>query len=123
MRRAVDKDVSELREAAQAFAGTLRRLKAGDGTFSRWYPYNTIDNFVHLDGLLTGPRREILRLAEGRPIADIGAADGDLAFFLESLGVEAHVVDHEPTNFNWLLGARRMKELLKSSVEIHDVDL
>ncbi|HVU05846.1 MAG TPA: methyltransferase domain-containing protein [Polyangiaceae bacterium] len=98
-------------------------MKSAATGFSRWYPYNTIDNFIHLDGLLHGPYRAFLRLTDGRPVADIGAADGDLAFFLESIGVSAHVVDHAWTNFNRLAGARTLKTMLNSAVEIHDVDL
>jgi hypothetical protein len=65
----------------------------------------------------------ILDLIGDRPIADIGAADGDLAFFFETLGVKAHIIDHGPTNFNGLRGARLLKETLQTSVEVHEVDL
>jgi hypothetical protein len=57
------------------------------------------------------------------PTIDIGCADGDMAFFLESLGCKAHVVDYAPTNYNGMQGVRLLKSELSSSIEIHEVDL
>ena len=56
-------------------------------------------------------------------IADIGGADGDLAFFLEQMGLSVDLIDNEPTNFNQLDGARVLKEALHSNVTIRTVDL
>ena len=56
-------------------------------------------------------------------VADIGGADGDLAFFLERQGLTVDVIDNEYTNFNGLAGARTLKEALNSSVAIQSVDL
>ena len=81
------------------------------------------DNFTHLEKLLTGESRDLLALAGGLPIADIGAADGDTAFFLETLGHRSDVVDYPPTNFNSCRGLRLLKEALKSQVTLHEVDL
>jgi hypothetical protein len=89
----------------------------------RFYPYDTMGNIDALHATLTGERRHLLRLTEGRPVADIGAADGDLAFFLETLGVDMQIIDNPPTNHNGLAGARALKQTLGSSVEIHEVDL
>jgi 2-polyprenyl-3-methyl-5-hydroxy-6-metoxy-1,4-benzoquinol methylase len=76
------------------------------------------------DELLQGENRCLLDLAQGKPIADIGAADGDLAFFLEQqYQMSIHIIDHAPTNFNSLRGARRLKEAFASTVEIHDINL
>ena len=77
----------------------------------------------HLQRLLGGNAYDLLTLAEGRAVADIGAADGDLAFFLETLGFEVDIVDNAPTNWNGLKGARRLRELLDSRVNIEEVDL
>lgn len=88
-----------------------------------WYPYGTLSNFDHLDKLLTGTNRQLLDLIGSAPVADIGAADGDSAFFLESLGFDAHVVDYAPTNFNSCRGVRLLKEALDSRIKIHEVDL
>src|SRR5438128_2453208 len=76
-----------------------------------WYPFVTMANFDHLDLLLKGENRYLLELAGDQPVADIGAADGDLAFFLEQKhGVPVHVIDHAPTNYNGMRGVRRMRE-------------
>lgn len=88
-----------------------------------WYPYGTLDNFYLVEKLLTGKNRDLASLVGNKPIADIGAADGDSAFFLESLGFDAHVVDFPPTNFNGCRGVRLLKESLGSKVQICEVDL
>jgi hypothetical protein len=89
----------------------------------RFYPYDTMGNIDALHATLTGERRHFLRLTEGRPVVDIGAADGDLAFFFETFGVEMQIIDNPPTNFNGLTAARALKQALASSVEIHEIDL
>ena len=117
--------VADMRVRAMAFDQELRGIKASlnpDPAF--WYPYGTLANFLHLDRLLRGDQRYLLELARGEPIADIGAGDGDIAFFLErEYGVAVEIVDHAPTNFNSLRGARLVKEGLSSRVPIHDIDL
>ena len=65
---------------------------------------------------------ELCRGVHGK-VADIGAADGDLAFFLERQGLAVDVIDNEYTNFNGLEGARTIKAALNSSVIIQSVDL
>ncbi|MCL4552993.1 MAG: hypothetical protein M1305_05515 [Candidatus Marsarchaeota archaeon] len=117
-------DIRELRDRTSAFDEMLAEKKAEVAPRDfPWYPYGTLSNFIHLDALLTGQNRFLLDLIGGMPVADVGGADGDLAFFLESLGVSADIVDHAPTNYNGLRGARLLKTGLSSSVEIHDVDL
>lgn len=88
-----------------------------------WYPYGTLNNFHILSLLLTGENRNFLRKVGDGLIVDIGAADGDTAFFLESLGHRAHVVDYAPTNLNGCRGVRLLKQALNSQVEILEVDL
>ncbi len=55
----------------------------------------------------------LLQLCRGQygKIADIGAADGDLAFFLEKQGLSVDVIENESTNFNRLEGAQILKLL------------
>jgi len=72
-----------------------------------------------LDQVLTGPNRELSALAGGAPVADIGAADGDVAFFLESLGFTVDIIDNGPTNMNGLEGARKVKQALGSNAALH----
>jgi hypothetical protein len=89
-----------------------------------WYPYGTLSNFVHLERLLSGANRALSPLDSGRPIADVGGADGDLAFFLEAMGVASiDLIDYAPTNYNSLRGVRMLKEHLGSRVAIHEIDL
>lgn len=86
-----------------------------------WYPYGTMSNFHHLK-LLINDEMDAL-FSGGMRFADVGAADGDLAFYLESLGNSCSIFDYGPTNFNRLRGARRLKGIRHSSVEIIEVDL
>jgi tRNA (mo5U34)-methyltransferase len=116
-------DISKIYRKAQDFSKHLQAIKSSEGERVRWYPYATLENFNHLSTVLTGAYRELLDFSYGKPMMDIGAADGDLAFFLESLGYQVHIIDHGPTNYNGLYGARRLRELLKSNVTIHDIDL
>jgi SAM-dependent methyltransferase/predicted O-methyltransferase YrrM len=119
----VDIDIGEVAERAQTFARTLEDTKAGLAPAEFWYPHKSLGNFGFLDQLLTGEHRHLARLAAGRPIADIGGADGDCAFFLETLGFEVQLIDYAPTNYNRLRAARMLREALSSSVEIVQADL
>ena len=88
-----------------------------------FYPYGTLHNVRHLERLLTGENRDLARLIASKRVLDIGAADGDLAFFLESHGAQVDVVDYGPTNYNGTRGVRLLAETLGSSVRVHEVDL
>jgi tRNA (mo5U34)-methyltransferase len=112
-----------MRDEAMVFERSLAEKKQQLREPEFWYRYGTLGNFHHLSALLTGERRDLLSLIADKPVVDIGCADGDMAFFLESLGCKVQVVDYGPTNMNNLQGARLLKEALSSSVEIHDVDL
>ena len=117
-------DAAELEQRAQVFSRQLQQIKndLAPAEFG-WYPYGTLDNFHILNRLLTGANRRFLDgIGEGL-VADIGAADGDVAFFLESLGHRVHVVDYAPTNFNGCRGARLLKQHLNSNVEITETDI
>ncbi len=117
-------DIAEIKDRALAFKQTLGGKKhALAPTAFTWYPYGTLDNFVTLDRLLTGANRHLLDLIGHQPTVDIGCADGDLAFFLETLGCKAQVIDYAPTNYNGLQGVKLLKTALSSAVEIHEVNL
>lgn len=107
-----------------AFLERIRETKAtcADADFP-WYPWGTIHNLGHLNNLLTGSHRDLASLIGAMPVADVGAADGDLSFFLEQYGVHADIVDFGPTNHNGLRGARALRDALNSRVEIHEMDL
>lgn len=117
-------DIAELARRADAFRKEFDALKhrLAPEEFG-WYPYGSMSNFYLLGQLLGQRNPDLLALAGDAPIADIGAADGDTAFFMESLGCKAHVIDYPPTNFNGCRGVRLLKQALHSSVEIHEVNL
>jgi tRNA (mo5U34)-methyltransferase len=114
-------NAQELETDALRFMATLDSLKASIDPEFPWYPYGILNNFIHLKPIFQ--RFPLDGLLGGNAVLDIGAADGDLAFFLETSGNAVQIVDHAPTNFNGLRGARLLAQHLGSSVVIHDVDL
>jgi hypothetical protein len=117
-------DIAEIAQKAGAYRVELDAVKQRLAPAEYgWYPYGTLSNFFLLEKLLGPANRHLLDLAGDSPIADIGAADGDTAFFLESLGHRAHAIDYPPTNYNSCRGMRLLKETLGSSIEIREVDL
>jgi hypothetical protein len=117
-------DMDLARDGLFAQVERLRQARAELGDIVTWYPYDILGNLVHLDGMLTGENRSLDGLAAGMPVADIGAADGDLAFALEDLaGWEIDIIDTASTNMNGLRGAKLLRDHLGSRVQIHDIDL
>jgi tRNA (mo5U34)-methyltransferase len=86
------------------------------------YPYGTLHNFLHLKDIFNKRPVDDLTSSDSK-ILDIGAADGDLSYFLESLGYKPDIIDNGPTNFNNLMGAKLLKDKLKSSVGIFEIDM
>ena len=93
-------------------------LLAGD-----WYPYDSMSSIASLDGFLKGELAALRQLTGNDPVLDIGCGDGDVAFFLESLGCPVRVIDHPPTNNNHMYGVEALKCALRSKVEIQAADL
>jgi hypothetical protein len=117
-------DIGELARDLAPHVERLRAARASVQDPPPWYLYDSLSNIVHLDALLTGPYRDLDFLADGQPVADIGAADGDLAFTLEAAaGWTVDIIDTAHSNMNGLNGARRLKEALGSRAAIHDIDL
>ena len=115
-------DIAGLVTEARRFAERVRATKQalGDPGFE-WYPYDTLSAFGHLEKLLTGPNRSLLD-GRGR-VLDMGSQDGELAFFLESLGYQVVAADHPAYNHNGMRGIRALKAALGSQVEIHEIDV
>ena len=114
-----------LHELAVATEQNFWEIKLAQHPKSFWYPYSTLRNVAVLEKLSTKAGLDLLELCRGKygRVADIGAADGDLAFFLERQGLSVELIDNDYTNFNCLEGARTLKEALNSSVGIRSVDL
>jgi hypothetical protein len=116
--------IDDLQEGLSPQTERLRNARSELGESIPWYPYSILGNVYHLDAMLSPEHRDLWQLAQGLPVADIGAADGDLAFALEDLaGWQVDIVDTAATNMNGLRGARALRERLGSKVEIYDIDL
>jgi SAM-dependent methyltransferase len=99
------------------------RQAIGDRDFE-WYPYDSLANLLNLERSF-GSRyqQSALAAAPGKVIADIGCGDGDLAFFLESLGCTVDAIDYPDSNHNGMQAIRTLKQHLGSGISIHEVDL
>lgn len=98
----------------------LQRARAEIGQHISWYPYDTLGNLIHLTNMLVGEQRDLAQMTGGHPVADIGAADGDLAFLLEDVARwRVDIIDTASTNMNGLQAARALREHLKSEISIH----
>ena len=124
-RKTCERTKSPLRQRATTTERNFWEIKLAHRPKPFWYPYPTLRNVGVLEQLLAGATLDFLQLCQGPhgKIADIGAADGDLAFFLEKMGLSVDLIDNEPTNFNHMEGARILKECLHSNVTIRTVDL
>ena len=112
----------ELKQHESKFAERIAEIKERR-TASQWgwYPFPIIPGKIGaFDGLLTGANRQLFEDTTPRSIADIGAADGDLAFFLESLG---HSVDIFEGGLPGLEAARILKEELDSRASVNEINL
>lgn len=117
-------DIGALHDDLAGHVARLQQARAQIGDHIAWYPYDTVGNIVHLDIVLTGDNRDLDRLAGGMPVADIGAADGDLAFVLErACSWKIDIIDNAPTNANGLQAARALTAHLGSGIRVYDVDL
>jgi tRNA (mo5U34)-methyltransferase len=88
-----------------------------------WYPYDCFANLFYMQHLLQRAKLTLDEVAGGAPLLDVGAADGALSFFLESLGYQVHACDHAGTNINRMQGLKTLAAALGSRIEIHDIDL
>jgi hypothetical protein len=56
-------------------------------------------------------------------VVDVGAADGDMGFFFESLGASVEFVETPAPNSNRMAGISYMRDALKSVAPIHAQDI
>ena len=108
----------------QSFKAKLieAKTRAGVSDFP-WYPYGSLDNIGHVNKVMPGGWTALEKRLVGTRVADIGAADGELAFFLEDAGIDVDIIDNGPTNFNGLKGALELRQALGSDVRIFEIDL
>ena len=103
-------EFAELRARAAAFGDELARVKAATPppAYGTWYPRMLPGHIELLDRLLVGEHRALLERPTARRVADIGAADGDLGFFLETVGFDVDLFDvaDRPAVLKAALGAR-----------------
>jgi tRNA (mo5U34)-methyltransferase len=119
--RSLDGMASQFHDRLQSIKNRTALEGAG------WYPWRSLaamqildrDLGVNLDAL----EKMIAPHGVNAPVLDLGCGDGDVAFFLESLGVRVDAVDHTPTNYNRMEGVRTLKRALGSNIGIHAVDL
>lgn len=123
MTRTATLNGDRLLKRARDFGAELDLKKAATATAFTWYPYGTLNNFVHLREILN--RHPLDSLTRTRHVADIGGADGDLAFFLQHLGFTVDVIDNAPTNYNGLQGVKALIDRLgvKSTVKLLERDI
>jgi hypothetical protein len=117
-------DISELTKGLAGWRKCLKTARREIGDQIPWYRYDILGNLNHIDALLHGGNRDLGQLAAGLPVADIGGADGDLAFMLErKWGWQVDLIDTAATNMNGLRGARALRDHLGSRIQIEDIDL
>lgn len=113
----------ELLERAIRFRDVLRDAKTKVRGIA-WYPYDSLTNVQHIQTLLGNQHLPALdRLVAGKPCLDIGCGDGDLSFFLESLGYQVHALDNPVTNFNGVRGAEALRDQLDSTVQLRSLNI
>ena len=114
----------QLGELADRFYDRLEAHKraSGHGDFE-WYPYDSMSNVAHFLDIPGGGFLRLLDATRGEPALDVGCGDGDLSFFLESLGYKVTAIDHPGSNYNGMRGVRELKQILNSTVEIWEADL
>lgn len=115
--------IEDLVDSAREFQPKLAAMKAKMHPDFEWYRYSTMNNIGLLNQLLKGDYRLLTNFVRGSKIADIGAADGDLSFFLEQFGLQIDLIDNPATNHNSLKAARYLKQSTNSKVVIHEADL
>lgn len=111
---------AHLPEIRQRLAAARQEL--GDRAFE-WYPYDSLTNLLNLERSFGSRYPDVLNLAAGKVIADIGCGDGDLAFLLESLGATVDAIDFPDSNHNRMQAIRALKRHLGSNIDIAEVDL
>ena len=112
-------------DQAHEFRNRLTMIKRATAPATgAWYPYDSLAPMEIFGEFLGGDPARLLQIIGGKPVLDLGCGDGDLSFFLASLGAEVEAIDHAPTNYNRMAGANALKQALGASrVQIRAADL
>jgi tRNA (mo5U34)-methyltransferase len=114
----------ELSHTADRFKKKFEAVKLSLGPQDfEWYPYDSFGYISRLDMLLKGRLAVVRAMAGDEPVLDAGCGDGALSYFMESLGCRVDAIDNPPTNHSGMMGVRRLKEAMGSSVEIYQMDI
>jgi hypothetical protein len=117
-------DHSTLNTHAEAWRKHLAGIKAQNPPEGfTWYGYDILSNVSHVKPLFEGELSNLLERIAGEPVADIGAADGDLGLLFASLGWDVDLIDWPSTNWNGMRGMRALSSLLELPANVHEVDL
>jgi tRNA (mo5U34)-methyltransferase len=103
------------------FSSNLEKTKEKLSPDFPWYPYSTMPNISHLKPLFSEQTLDFT--GTKLSIADIGCADGALAFFMERQGHHVDAYDFGPTNMNGMRGVKALKTALESQIGIYEMDL
>ena len=115
-------NIREIQKKVDKFEERLDVVKK-ESPAIKWFFGDILSNIDAIGSLLKGKNRDIFGEFIGGHVADIGAADGDVAFFLETLGYQCDIIDFPQYNYNGMAAAYHLKEALKSNVSIHEIDL
>jgi tRNA (mo5U34)-methyltransferase len=88
-----------------------------------WYPFDTLSCAPIVAELISRDFDVLAADIAGRPVADIGCADGDLAMLFAGWGADVDAIDYAPNNFNQMLGVRTLSRVLGLPVRTYDIDL
>ena len=117
-------DLSDVARLEVEYRDKIGAVKDATPRDFEWYPYSTLVNFHLIEQTITGANRNLRALAGDEAILDLCCADGELAFFLESLGFDkVRAVDLPTPNYNRMKGVRALKEAIGSKVEIVIADI
>ena len=115
--RSLDELASRFQDRLKAVKDRTR-LESGD-----WYPWRSLSSMQMMGRELGVSVDRLMQMVGNAPALDAGCGDGDVAFFLESLGARVDAVDHPSTNYNRMEGLRALKQALGSNVAIHVADI
>src|ERR1035438_9261623 len=112
-----------LRSAQELWVRLKDEKKKTQLTEGDWYPFDTLSCVPTVAELISRDFDDLAADIAGRPVADIGCADGDLAMLFAGWGADVDAIDYAPNNFNRMLGVRTLSRVLDLPVPTYDINL